>query len=274
MHEIVEIFKDKTNFTSDEFLHINSCGVSKYDNKAHIYRPNGRVDLHILFHLKGSITISCGEEYSLSPGEAFILFENEPQDYTFSPTKEEPEAETLWIHFCGTAARQMLKTAGIDHSAALYPVSPAETERLFRQLIRYHLAGDSLMALSYLIRMVSSMSPDKKRPLTESERAVRREAERIASNFTQEADLDAAATRCNLSRTRFSHLFKEVIGISPLRMQTNMRLDHARDLLLYTELSVKEVAESCGYADQLYFSRIFKESTGISPSEYKKYKDL
>ena len=130
------------------------------------------------------------------------------------------------------------------------------------------------MALSYLLRMVSSMSPDKKRPLTESERAVRREAERIASNFTQEADLDAAATRCNLSRTRFSHLFKEVIGISPLRMQTNMRLDHARDLLLYTELSVKEVAESCGYADQLYFSRIFKESTGISPSEYKKYKDL
>lgn len=274
MHEIVEIFKDKTNFTSDEFLQINSCGVSKYDNKAHIYRPNGRVDLHILFHLKGSITIYCGEEYSLSPGEAFILFENEPQDYTFEPTKDEPEAETLWIHFCGTAARQMLKTAGIDHSAALYPVSPAETERLFRQLIRYHLAGDSLMALSYLIRMVSSMSPDKKRPLTESERAVRREAERIASNFTQEADLDAAAARCNLSRTRFSHLFKEVIGISPLRMQTNMRLDHARDLLLYTELSVKEVAESCGYADQLYFSRIFKESTGISPSEYKKYKDL
>lgn len=274
MNEIVEIFKDKTNFTSDEFLHINSCGVSKYDNKAHIYRPNGRVDIHILFHLKGQISVLLDKEYFLAPGEAFIIFENEPQDYTFEPTNDEQEVETLWIHFCGSAARQMLNVAEIDHSSALYPVSPAETERLFRQLIRYHLAGDSLMALSYLLRMVSSMSPDKKRPLTESERAVRREAERIASNFTQEADLDAAAARCNLSRTRFSHLFKEVIGISPLRMQTNMRLDHARDLLLYTELSVKEVAESCGYADQLYFSRIFKESTGISPSEYKKCKDL
>ena len=47
MNEKVEIFKDKTNFSSNEFLHINSCGATNDTAFTRVYRPLGRVDFFL-----------------------------------------------------------------------------------------------------------------------------------------------------------------------------------------------------------------------------------
>ena len=48
----------------------------------------------------------------------------------------------------------------------------------------------------------------------------------------------------------------------------DIRIKHAIQLLEQNKLSVSELAEKCGYSDPLYFSRVFKKITGVSPSKY------
>lgn len=268
MNEKVKVFKDKTNFTSDEFLHINSCGFTTDKVKNHIFRPKGRVDIFISLIRKGSTLAKIGNETTIAgEGEVLLYLKDEPQDYIHLP---KPISETCWVHFCGTVADELIKKAGITASGKYVPVSPAETERLFRLVIRHNLAGDDISALSYLMRLVSSISPNNERSDSTVRRLIRKEAENIAVKFTEEVDLDQAADRCNISRTRFTHLFTEIMGISPRKMQTSLRIEKARELLAYSDLSVYEISEQCGYSDPLYFSRLFTKNCSVSPSEFRK----
>ncbi len=268
MNEKAEVFNDKTNFPSDEFLHINSCGVTRDTTVTRIFRPKGRVDMFLCFVKSGDLSaVIDGTPTLIKEGEALMFLKDDPQDYTHIPS---PNSETFWVHFCGTAAAEIIKKAGITTSGKLLPVSPAETERLFRATIKHHLSSDTLSALGYLLRLVSSVSPTKETAEKEGVRLIRKEAESIAVNFFKEINLDEAAARCHLSRTRFNHLFTKVVGVSPRKMQTTLRLERARELLAYSDLTIAEISEQCGYSDPLYFSRVFTKNCLVSPSEFRK----
>lgn len=64
--------------------------------------------------------------------------------------------------------------------------------------------------------------------------------------------------------------FKKYTGKTPTEFLTNIRIYHARYLIdtYKNTLSLAEIAEKCGYTDYVYFSRRFKQITGISPREY------
>ncbi len=76
---------------------------------------------------------------------------------------------------------------------------------------------------------------------------------------------EAAAT----SRSGLNRKMKSILGITPLDFLREARLKKAFQLLDEKELTIAEVAFQCGFADPKYFSRCFKASTGLSPSEYK-----
>jgi len=64
--------------------------------------------------------------------------------------------------------------------------------------------------------------------------------------------------------------FKAITGKTPVEFLTQIRINHARYLIdIYkSSLSLSEIAERCGYTDYIYFSRRFKQFTGMSPREY------
>ena len=58
--------------------------------------------------------------------------------------------------------------------------------------------------------------------------------------------------------------------LSPIKYITKKRISYACDLLVSNKYSVSDIASMTGYSDVYYFSRVFKENTGMSPLEYKK----
>ena len=76
---------------------------------------------------------------------------------------------------------------------------------------------------------------------------------------------DAAAT----SRSGLQRKLKSAMGITPQDLLSEARIKHASRLLLESDLTIAEVSYASGFADPKYFSRCFKKSTGMSPSEYK-----
>lgn len=63
-------------------------------------------------------------------------------------------------------------------------------------------------------------------------------------------------------------IFKTYYGLTPMDYLVKTRIDESKFLLTNSSLKIKEVANEVGYEDSLYFSKVFKKITGVSPKEY------
>lgn len=95
----------------------------------------------------------------------------------------------------------------------------------------------------------------------------------IKKFFREEFTLTDLAEKLNVSAGYLSTLFKEIVGISFIEYITKLRIEEAKNLLGGSNVKIYEVSEMVGYNNPYYFSRVFKKSTGKTPSEYrlKKY---
>ncbi|KOY14877.1 response regulator transcription factor [Paenibacillus xylanivorans] len=88
-------------------------------------------------------------------------------------------------------------------------------------------------------------------------------------------DLDQAFTasglsqQLNISRSYFSQCFKDIMGKTFNDYSRYIRMEKSKEYLLNTNNTIFWIAERVGYTDEKYFSRIFRELTGLLPSEYR-----
>ena len=82
--------------------------------------------------------------------------------------------------------------------------------------------------------------------------------------------LSVLSEEFHLNPQYISQLFKNEIGVGFLAYLTNIRMEKAKKLLLSGSLSVAEVAEQAGYGDYRVFTKVFKKSEGITPSQYRR----
>lgn len=88
--------------------------------------------------------------------------------------------------------------------------------------------------------------------------------------------LEDAINKLPLNYDYMRKLFKKEVGLNPHEYLIQARMKLAKQLILsgvsnqYTNFSVSQIAEACGFAEPLYFSRVFKKQFGVAPSEYGK----
>ncbi|MCL2318897.1 MAG: PocR ligand-binding domain-containing protein [Treponema sp.] len=91
----------------------------------------------------------------------------------------------------------------------------------------------------------------------------------IWDNYTRKISLKEIAKASGLSGPYFSTVFKEEMGINLSSYLNNLRVEKAVTLLTETGKSLNEIAGLCGFEDQSWFSKIFKNCTGMSPGKYR-----
>lgn len=72
-----------------------------------------------------------------------------------------------------------------------------------------------------------------------------------------------------MSYSGFQHLYKKIFGVSVMNDILKSRIEHAKVLLQTTGLSVRDIAEKCGYINEYSFMRKFKELVGVTPTEFR-----
>ena len=90
----------------------------------------------------------------------------------------------------------------------------------------------------------------------------------IHRHYSQTISVHDLANLEHLSTSRYCTLFRQHMGISPQNFIIELRLRMATDLMMKTDLSLKQIARMVGYDDQLYFSRLFRSKRGLAPREY------
>lgn len=92
----------------------------------------------------------------------------------------------------------------------------------------------------------------------------------FSANLSENISISRLATANGFSRTHFTLLFKNEMGVSPKQYLLDLRMKRANALLQETNLDIKSISRQVGYDDPLLFSKQFKSKMGISPSNLRK----
>ena len=106
------------------------------------------------------------------------------------------------------------------------------------------------------------------RKIGSSHRVITQILDYINQNYSQDFGLNEMAEMVHMNHAYLSILFKDEVGISFVRYLTQIRMAHAKELLL-KGAKVQEVSEVVGYNNYRYFCNIFKKEEGVTPMQFK-----
>jgi len=111
---------------------------------------------------------------------------------------------------------------------------------------------------------------DDRRPGTLSDRRLRRVLEYMDAKYMEPLSLDDLAREAGVSRFHFVRLFRAQVGVTPYRYVVRLRMTAAAAMLAGTDLSVQDIALSCGYHTAGHFAAAFRRHFAQAPHEYRR----
>jgi len=94
--------------------------------------------------------------------------------------------------------------------------------------------------------------------------------EYVQENYHQDISLQTLSEKYHFSYSYLSTIFTEKYGINFTKYLKKVRINHAKLLLKESNLSLSDIGQQTGFTELGYFSRVFKEETGLTPSQYRK----
>lgn len=263
-----------------KYISVNCCGFQKFITKNFsCRRDNGRLDYQILYVVKGCGFFHLREgTLEVTEGKIVVFCPGERQSYQYN---FQNSPEVYWIHFTGYGAKKLLEEAGLLEQQVNTVGIHTPCIELFKKVIRELQVKKPLFEQSTnaaILELVVQLG--RKRIEEEQSHNLNKNhrfdklLEIMHSNYHIKWSIDDFARQCNMSTYWFIHSFKEYTGMSPLEYLIKIRIDKARELLLDSSLSIKEIASVTGYDNALYFSRVFKKLEGSSPRQYRHKKVL
>ncbi len=107
-------------------------------------------------------------------------------------------------------------------------------------------------------------------PSSESDRLLEAVRKWVLVNPKRALNVEALAAEYGMSRSHFSHFFRDRTGQTPARVVAQTRVQEATRMLLHGHASLKQIAEVCGFANVNHFNRVFRRFQHISPGAYRK----
>jgi len=96
----------------------------------------------------------------------------------------------------------------------------------------------------------------------------------IKQHFREKINLDTLASASHLNKYYLSHSFKKLVGLSPIEYLIDIRIRESKILLETTNYPISDISDIIGFSSQSLFSQTFKRETNMTPSQYRKDKNV
>lgn len=258
--------------TADEPIVVNCADFSNSERPFTTRVPNGRLDYSICYIAEGALFFSLGDApaETVERGTVVVVPPGTPMKY--GKSGEPTPRRTYWLHFTGSYASELLSACGLGGGGIFHLPDEAGATAAFTALldVMRHppTTLNRIRAAAAAVTILTQLGQSLERG--ERKRRLPRSIAYIREHFTEEIDKEALAAMDGLGGTQYHAVFKRVMGRTPAAYITLLRMMKARELLLDLDMPISEVARECGYTDPLYFSRVFRHSVGVSPSEYRR----
>jgi AraC-like DNA-binding protein len=228
-------------------------------------------DVYILHYIESGKGIFMDTPFDKSNGYLVV-----PKELEVIISDNEEPYESCWIMFRGSNAPKFMAQLQLKHNSVFSFKYNRECINIIKDaLFRTDYSNEyeeayNLQAVFYkLIAMHTKDSIEKDSMLPSIAQKV---ANYIEKSYYSKITISDIAQNFHISRNYLYTLFKQEYGVSPQDYLISYRIEMAKKLLknTRTQLSINEVATSTGFENPLYFSRLFRNRTGMSPSAYKK----
>lgn len=250
-------------------MKIDNIGYNYTHNESfYIHRPKGSTDYLIVLFKSDAVV----DDVVVNAGSLIIYERGTPQFY-------KAFGEVFcndWIHFSlAQAEADRLIEFGIVFNKPLYLGNISDLSEIIRR-ISSEFFSDNLqkqwtmqMYFSILMLKISERSVKNSRTQSKISRFDELRSA-IYSTPSNDWNVEKLAEETALSKSRFQHLYKQIYGTTVISDIISSRIEHAKHLLLTTDISVKSIAERCGYSNDVHFVRQFKQRTGVTPGQFKR----
>lgn len=229
-------------------------------------------DIWCVLNGHGAIRID-GQVHSIRPGSCWLL---EPGVSCQASHDPDRRLRVFSVHLAPANGDSGLRRPGADERTLLGAevTDLGLLEALVRGCIQaFHSEGPVALTQTHLyIRQILLMllQDATRSPSQAGDHRVAAVHQAIVEDPGRPWSVADMARQAGLSRSRFTRLFNQATGRSPIACVLEARARRARQLLRESALQVQEIADLLGYNDIFYFSRQFKQLVGQSPSEYRR----
>ncbi len=230
-------------------------------------------NLHIVLSGKGHVEVD-GVTYSLKCGDAFLFFPYERQHY-YSDLND--PWEIMWVHFDGSLIKEFFMEKGcfITSVWSIKQLNNLKDSilKLLEEAEQFTILHPSCLStllygiISEFIYQAIPFASNSGLDLYSKVISILPRMRELSSN---QFSLQYWADKLEISTYYFCKIFKKVTGLTPTKFVTLCRLQKAKQLLIESSLTVKQISIEVGYPSTSYFGRIFMENEGMSPGDYRK----
>lgn len=263
-------------FDNNKYLTLLSCGRQTLTNTHHTFKcirdSESCKNYMIQVSLSGKACHTYGGKDIIVESPTCILYEPGMAQNIIRHGSD--NTDTIWLHFSGFGVEDILSSLELKGITLLSSTSGLKSLLLeMIQELSFPSRNHDLLCQNLLLKFLLTLSQYAK-GISNSINFAHKIApvlNHIARNYAQPSlSIHEYAQMCYLSDSRFSHLFKEITGVTPHRYILQKRISSAENLLLSTDMKIEEVASSVGFIDPYHFSRVFKKITGMPPTTFKK----
>jgi len=268
-------------------LYLNVAGRSKFDSHKsypstdhpsgyYFSWTNGRVlneyQLNYITQGRGLFEDKSGR-YKIKEGSLMILPKGRWHRYR-------PDLRTGWtenyIGFSGTLADHFFREASLLNQTPIIHFGDREEfidtyYKIFDQVLNEN-PGFQQIASGLVIKLLGYMIAFRKQLLFSGkpiEEVIQNARFYIRQHIPSDIDMKALAASNNVGYSYFRRMFKEYTGISPHQYHLDLKIMRAKELLISSNKSIKEICFELGFDSSHYFSRFFKQKVGVSPSDLR-----
>jgi AraC-like DNA-binding protein len=268
-------------------FYINNIGrnvIQKYTAYPSMDHPDqyfftwnkGRIlnEFHLVLITKGEgiFESNATGKVTVSNGDIFLIF---PETWHRYKPKKRIGWTERWIGFSGKIAAQFLKNGFFNKNKPIIsgcnkPSILSYFNELFKlfdeEPFGYQKIASGLcfqlLAEIHNIKIAGNRIENLNSIVVEAKKEMYR-------NLQENIDLKKIASNLGISYSKFRIDFKKQTGSSPLQYFLLLKIEKAKELLLNTNKSQKEIAFEMGFESDYYFNRLFKQKTGITPGNYR-----
>jgi AraC family transcriptional regulator of arabinose operon len=176
-----------------------------------------------------------------------------------------PQAAALYDYLCEGALDEPTEVAFADERLRLF-------ETIFEQLTLLPAPDSLVQACLHLSHFLATLAPARRRVAQQSAAAavVAGSIHYMRQHLERAVTVAQLAQQAGLSGSHYSALFRIQTGRPPIVFFNSLKVQKACQQLVYTSLSVKDIAQQLGIEDAYYFSRLFTRVMGSSPRQFRK----
>lgn len=255
---------------------LESITKSKYDSDWHsTLHTHPFTELFYVVDGKGEFNIQ-GQRFPVKPNDFVII--NPQVEHTELSSPDEP-LEYIVLGIRGLSFSNLTPVSEGGHPFSFFNLRDEQKDILrylnamvqeaTSQQMSYELVCHNLLEI-LLIKILRHQHFDlevgKQSKATKDISFIKHYLE---TYYHESIQLEDLASMTHLSRFYISHSFKKEIGMSPMEYLIDIRIKESKILLRTTNYSISQVADIVGFTTPTYFSKQFRKSTGISPTDYR-----